>query len=89
MAKKSTFRTLAEAIYFNKLKGVPVPLDEVNHRKLTVSEIKKIIMEEFAKAKESQDTKAKEVDGWEDSELEQETEWMKSLNIKEFFFPKK
>lgn len=48
-------------------------------RKLTVTELRKLIEAEVKSAE-----KAKE-SPWHDAELEKEIEWLKALKIKEFF----
>lgn len=87
--KKTNFRILAEGLVFNKLKDMQESLS-IDNRVLTVEEIKKIIREEFGKAKDVADTKPQDPDGgWQDAELENDIDFMKALNIKEFFNVKK
>jgi len=84
--KKDTFRLIAEAIHTGKLKNVKLPTGRFDHRKLTVDEIKSYIKEEFEKAKETSDVEVQDPElGWQDAEIENEIEWIKKLNIKEYF----
>lgn len=86
MAKKSTYKVIAEAMAFNGLKNFKVSTKQAECRKLTIDEIKECIKEEFEAAKEASDVKVQEPEkGWTDPELENEIEWAKALNIKEFF----
>lgn len=85
MKKISQFKAVAETILNGKIKNVSLGTPCLNTKRLSVDEVKKIMQEEFAKAKEVCDTKAKEVDYWGDADLENEINWMKALNIKEFF----
>jgi len=82
--KKSDFKVLYEAL---TKKGVKFPTDNVDFRRLTVSEIKRIIKEEFEDVKKVEDVEAQEVP-FGDVELEHEIEWLKSLKIDEFLNPK-
>lgn len=87
---KSAYKTVAESIVFNKLKDLELPTARVDHRRLSVDEIKQYIQEEFGKAKEASDVKAKECEhGWGDAELEKEINWVKTLKLQEFFEKKK
>jgi hypothetical protein len=80
------FKTIAEALASGKIKDANLSTESVNHRRLTVDEIKAYLMEEFGKAKEVSDVKAKEVEkGWGDAELEKTIDWVKTLQLKEFF----
>lgn len=86
--KKSTYRTLAEALTFEKLPEMKVNLDHLDTRKLSVNEIKQCINEAFKDAKDAAEVDAQElVKGWGDSEIENEIEWAKALKLKEFFDP--
>lgn len=84
--KKSTYKTLAEAIAFDGLKKVELPTEKVNYRKLTVDEIKECIMEAFKDAKSVKDVELAEPPrGWGDSELARQMDFIKKLNLDEFF----
>jgi len=86
MRKKSNFKIIMEAIENGKLAEMKLPNDRIKHRKLSVDEIKEIMMEEFKKAKEAASVEAEEKPrGWGDDALEKEVEWIKKLGIKEFF----
>lgn len=88
--KKSNFRIVAEAISSGRLAEVELPNDRIKHRKLSVDEIKEIMIEEFGKAKEVASVEAQEKEkGWGDDALEKEIEWVKKLGLKEFFNIKK
>lgn len=82
----STFKTIAKALHFKKMDKVNLTTESVDHRRLTVDEIKEHITEEFEKAKDVKDVakKTKEMP-WEDSEIENEVNWIKALNLKEYF----
>lgn len=87
--KKSVYRTLAEAIVFNGLNKARLPTSRVDACRLSVDEIKSFIKEEFGKAKEACKVKAEEKPrGWGDDDLAKQIEWVKKLNIKEFFSKK-
>ena len=82
----NTYKTIAKSLVFEKLKDVEFPTSRVNLRRLTVDEIKSHIKEEFEKAKDLSKVKAKELPkGWGDSDLENEIDFIKALNIKEYF----
>jgi lipoate-protein ligase A len=82
----SAYKTIATAIQEGKLKDVELPTERVNHRRLTVDEIKNFIREEFEKAKDANKVKADQKDKhWTDAEIEQEIDWAKALKLKEFF----
>lgn len=86
MSKKSAFKVLAEAICTGKLANLELPNERIKHRKMSIDEIKEIMKEEFAKAKEAASVEAEEKPkGWGDDALENEIEWIKKLGIKEFF----
>lgn len=81
---------MAEAIAFGKLKGFKMPTNRVNHRKLSVDEIKDIIKEEFGEAKKTSDVEVQDrPKGWGDAEIANEIEWIEALDLKEFFDKKK
>ena len=83
--KKSTYRTLAEALAFNQLKNVKMNLDHLDKRKLSITEMKQYIREAFDDAKAAAEVEAQELaHGWGDAEIENEINWVKSLNLKEF-----
>jgi lipoate-protein ligase A len=82
----SAYKTIATAIQEGKLKDVELPTERVNHRRLTVDEIKNFIREEFEKAKDANKAKADQKDKhWTDADIEQEIYWAKALKLKEFF----
>jgi hypothetical protein len=88
--KMNKYKILAEAIALGRLKHVDVSTSRINARKLTVDEIKEYIVEEFGKAKNAADIKAKENEkGWGDAEIAKEIEWVKALDLCEFFDIKK
>lgn len=83
MAKKNTYKVLAEALAFDGLKDFNPPAVK---RKLSVNEIKEFIKEEFGKARKASDEEAEEKPlGWSDDVLEKEIDWVKQLDIKESF----
>lgn len=87
--KKSVFRILAEAITMKGFRDGKIPLKRINCRKLSIDEIKSYIMEEFGKMKDSAKEKAEELEkGWGDTEIAKEIDWIKALDIKEFFSKK-
>lgn len=82
----NTYKTIAKSLVFGKIKDADLPTSRVNHRRLTVDEIKEHIQEEFGKAKAVADVKGKELEkGWGDAEIAKEIEWVKALDLKEFF----
>jgi hypothetical protein len=84
--KKSVFKTIAEAFAFDGLRGAKMPTKRVDTRKLTVDEIKQCILEEFGEAKDADDEEVLEPKkGWGDAEIAKEIDWIKKLDIKEFF----
>ena len=84
------YKVLAEAIASGKLKNVKLSTARVENRRLSVDEIKQCVAEEFGKAKAAADVKAKEVEkGWGDAEIAKEIEWVKALDLCEFFDIKK
>jgi len=86
MSKKSTYKVIAEAIAFDGLKTMKMPTARVSHRRLTVDEIKECILEEFGDAKDAADEEVLEPKkGWGDAEIAKEVDWIKKLDIKEFF----
>lgn len=83
---KTAYKTIAQSLILERLKDFDLPTERVDHRRLSVDEIKAIVKEEFGKAKEASDVKAKEVEGgWGDAEIENEIDWVKKLKLKEFF----
>ena len=83
---KSTYKTIAEAITFGGLGKARLTTSKVDHRRLTIDEIKEYITEEFGEAKKVSDVEAIEKPrGWTDDVLEKEIDWIKSLKIQEFF----
>jgi hypothetical protein len=88
--KKSSFKTMAEAIALGGLKKFDVPTRRVDNRRLTIDEIKKAMLEEFGKAKKASDEEVQEPEkGWGDAELANQIEWVKALDLKEVFDVKK
>ena len=90
--KKSVFKTLMSGVVSGKLKDARVSTNEADFPRLTIEEVHDIMKEEFAKAKNTCDVKAKAAKdkklGWERSgveNLENEIEWMKQLKIHEVF----
>lgn len=80
----SNYKVIAEAIASGKLKDVDLSTDRVNNRRMTVDEIKKHVSEEFEKAKAASDVEAEEL-AWGDSEIAKEIDWVKALDLCEFF----
>ncbi len=88
--KKSTFKHIAEALIFKKLNEVDVSLKHLDKRKLSIDEIKVVIREAFKDAKDTASVEAQELaNGWGDAEIENEINWVNSLNLEEFFQVKK
>jgi hypothetical protein len=65
-----------------KLSEVEMP-DSLNVRTINLRELKKIVREEFEKAKSVEDLKVKEVQ-FSDAELEKEIDWVKTLKLENF-----
>ena len=87
--KKSTYKILAEAFTFSGLKKIGLPTKRIDSRRLTIDEIKSFIKEEFGKAKKAAEVEAdEEARGWGDAEIENNIDWVKKLNLKEFFAKK-
>ncbi len=88
--KKSTYRTLAEGLIFERLEGIDMNLDHLDKRKMSITEMKSIIREAFKDAKAAAEVDAQELaHSWGDAEIENEINWVKSLNLKEFFQPER
>lgn len=84
--KKSVFRTMAEALTFEKLNKLDISLSHLDKRKLSIDEIKGVIREAFKDAKDTASVKGQELaHGWGDADIENEIDWVKKLNIKEYF----
>lgn len=84
--KKTAFQTIAEAVGFNKLGEVDLPTERVDRRKLSIDEIKQFIVEEYKAAKEAvEKDKAEKNVHWGDAEIANQINWMKKLQIKEYF----
>lgn len=82
--KKSSYKTMAEALALGGLKKFEVPTSRIDNRRLTVDEIKNALLEEFGKAKKASDEEVQEPDkGWGDAELANQIEWVKALDLKE------
>jgi len=83
----SNFKTLMTAIGKKSITEMPTP--NLNSRTMSLEEVKELVNEEFEKAKDACDTKAKKADdGWGKAELEKELDWMKVLSIKEWVLNK-
>ena len=78
------YKVLMEAIARGMLKDVDLPVS-IDRRRLTIDEIKKYIVEEFEDAKNVEETSPEEEVPWGDAELSKEVDWVKSLDLKEFF----
>jgi len=88
--KKSSYKTIAEAVALGGLREFDVPTNRVDNRRLTIDEIKSALLEEFGKAKKASDEEVQEPEkGWGDAELASEIEWVKALDLKEVFNIKK
>jgi len=86
--KKSVYRILAEALTFEKLNKVELSLGHLDKRKMSIAEIKVAIREAFKDAKAAAEVEAQELaHGWGDAEIENEIQWVKALNLKEFIDP--
>ena len=84
--KKSVFKVIVEAIVHNGFKDFKMPTSRIDHRRLSIDEIKQYIVEEFGAAKKASDEDIQEPDkGWSDAELANEIDWVKKLDLKEFF----
>ena len=80
------FKTIATSLAFGKLDEVEFPTKRVDNRRLTVDEIKEYIKEEFGKVKDAKKVKAKELPkGWGDAEILNHINFIKALNLKEYF----
>jgi hypothetical protein len=87
---KSAFKIIATAMETNQLNEVSLPTTRVDTRRLSVDEIKNYITEEFEKAREVSDVETQDPElGWADAELAKEIEWIKTLDLKEFFDKKR
>ena len=82
--KKSAYKTIAESILSGQFGKANLPTGRVEHRRLSVDEIKQYISEELDKVAGPKDPQ-EPPGGWGDSELENEISWVKALNLKEFF----
>lgn len=83
--KKSNYKVVAEGIAFNKLDKAKL-MSTPNVRKLTVEEIKQIIVSELKEANDKALVKATELEnGWDDAEPENYMDWVKALKLKEIF----
>lgn len=82
----SAFTKLAEAMATGGLRNVEFSTSRVNHRRLTVDEIKQTILEEFGDVKDSEGVEVDEKPGgWGDAELASNIEWVKALDLREYF----
>lgn len=78
----STFKIIADALHSGKLDKIELPTESVDHRRLTVDEIKEHIIEEAKKAKTKKDMKM-DNKHLGDAEIASQIEWIKSLDLKE------
>ena len=85
MTKKSSYRTIAEAISLGGLKGVKLPTGRVDHRRLSVDEIKNYLIEAAKKAKKTEIELQEPEKGWGDAELSKHIDWVKKLEMTEVF----
>jgi hypothetical protein len=76
------YKIIAKAMATGKLSEVEMP-DSLNVRTINLRELKKIVREEFEKAKSVEDLKVKEVQ-FSDAELEKEIDWVKTLKLENF-----
>lgn len=77
---------LARGILLEGLADIDLPTSRVDKRKISIDEIKNIVLEEFGKAKDAKSVKVQDQPkGWGDAELEKEIDWVKKLDLKEFF----
>ena len=85
--KKSAYKTIAESILSGQFGKAKLPTSRVEHRRLSVDEIKQYINEELDKITEAKDDVHTQEfpGGWGDSELANEINWLKALKLKEFF----
>lgn len=88
--KKSAFKTMAEAMHFDGLKGVKLSTSRVDARRLSVDEIKQHVRQQFTEAKkkkeDSDDTVIAVLQpkrGWGDDDLAKQIDWIKKLDLKE------
>ena len=86
--KKNVFKTLMKGVVSGKLKEARVPTNEVDFPRLTVKEVHEIMKEEFAKALDTCDVKAKKAkkgEDWYKIDAENQLDWTKALKLKEVF----
>lgn len=86
--KKSTYKAIAEAIASGEIGKAAMPTENLDMKKLSKKQLVSIVKEEFEKAKDVADTKAKESD-FHDAELAKEINWVKTLKLEAFFAKKK
>lgn len=77
------YKIIAKAMISGQLAEAEMP-DSLNVRTISVSELKKMVREEFEKAKSLEDLKVKEGQ-FADAELEKEIDWVKTLKLESFF----
>lgn len=82
---KSNYKVIAEGIATGKISKVELPTSRVNHRRLTVDEIKEVMSEEFKAARAAASEKVQSNKHFGDAELAKEIDWVKALDLKEFF----
>lgn len=80
------YKIIAKAMISGQLAEAEMP-DSLNVRTISVSELKKMVREEFEKATPVSDTKAKE-SHFHDSDLEKEIDWVKTLKLENFLSKK-
>ena len=88
MSKKSNYKVIAEGIMSGDVGRFKLPTNRVDHRKLTIDEIKEFMIDEFKKVMEAKgDVKPQEFPGgWGDAELAHEINWAKALKLQEHFY---
>ena len=80
----SIYKNIAKGLASGKLGNLEFPTENIDRRRLTVDEIKGLVHEEFGKAKDvSKQTYQNKHFG--DAELAKEIDWVKALDLREFF----
>jgi hypothetical protein len=82
---KKTYKVIMEAISSGRLKDVDLPMNATKHRRMTVDEIKEVLQEVFEEAQNVEECVPDKEEQWSDAEIENEINWVKALDIKEFF----
>lgn len=80
--KKTTFKTLMEAVVLGKLPTLPT--NSLKYRKLQKEELCCLMKEEFEEAKNVEDMKVKE-GPWQSVEVENLMNWDKTLGLSKAF----